>query len=75
MVWLANVEIRAFTGGNHYERAESTSEWVKIKGPQTTPNSPPTVASPIADIGPLVVGDGRDGGSVRGCSRTPTATR
>ena len=53
----ANVEIRAFTGGNHYERAESTSEWVKIKGPQTTPNSPPTVASPIADIGPLVVGD------------------
>jgi hypothetical protein len=29
---------------------------VRIKGPQTTPNSPPTVASPIADVGPLLAG-------------------
>jgi hypothetical protein len=50
------VFVRSYTGGNYYERSPASSEWVRIKGPQTTPNSPPTVASPIADVGPLTAG-------------------
>jgi hypothetical protein len=52
----AGVWLRSFTGGNHYDRSPDSSEWVRVKGPQTTPNSPPTVVSPIADVGPLLTG-------------------
>ena len=56
----ADVQIRAFTGGNDYDHAVTTSNWIAFKGTETTPfkpNNPPTVASAIADVGPLTVGN------------------
>ena len=48
----ADVHIRAFTGGNYYDHAETSSEWLRFKGVETTPFKPnraPTVANAIPD--------------------------
>ena len=40
------VFVRSYTGGNHTEGAASSSPWVRVKGPHTTPTAVPQPVQP-----------------------------